>query len=134
MKKIFLLVMLVMLLLSACAPAASANPANRFAGTWSGTMSFTDDANRKEDILVTIPEDCTAGSICGNLNNTTVNCTWELTLGAVNEDVFEYKFSKTMSGGCPALGGGTLTRQSDGTLLREHKTPDFTASGVLTLK
>ena len=32
------------------------------------------------------------------------------------------------------LAGGTLTLQSDGTLMREHKTPDFTASGVLTRK
>jgi hypothetical protein len=57
-----------------------------------------------------------------------------MALGKINGDVFEYKFSKTMSGECPALGGGTLTLQSDGTLTREHKTPDFTASGVLTHK
>ena len=37
-------------------------------------------------------------------------------------------------GQCPALGGGTLTMNSDGTLFREHKTPDFTASGPLTRK
>lgn len=97
-------------------------------------MSFTDDANRKEDIIVTIPTGCTEGGVCGNLNNTTVSCTWEMTLGKFNGDVFEYQFSKTISGECPALGGGTLTLQSDGTLTREHKTPDFTASGVLTQK
>jgi hypothetical protein len=95
-------------------------------------MSFTDDANRKEDILVTIPAGCAAGGVCGDLNNTTVNCQWEMTLAAVNGDVFQYTFSKTLSGECPALGGGTLTLQSDGTLMREHETPNFTASGILT--
>lgn len=124
-----LLVMLMVLVVSAC---ASSNPADRFAGTWSGTMSFTDDANRKEDILVTIPAGCTTGDVCGDLNNTTVKCQWEMTLGAVNGDVFQYTFSKTLSGECPALSGGTLTMNSDGTLMREHKTPNFTASGVLT--
>jgi hypothetical protein len=131
-KNLFvLLVMLISVLVSACAPSAPANPADRFAGTWSGTMSFTDDANRKEDIIVTIPAGCAAGTICGDLNNTTVKCQWEMTLGDVKGDVFEYKFSKTLSGECPALGGGTLMMQSDGTLIREHKTPDFTASGTL---
>jgi hypothetical protein len=131
MNRKYLLPLLIVLLFSACAQSASANPADRFAGTWSGTMSFTDDASRKEDIIVTIPAGCTEGAVCGNLNNTTVSCTWEMTLGKINGDVFEYQFSKTMSGECPALGGGTLTLQSDGTLTREHKTPDFTASGTL---
>ena len=127
----FLFVLMIVLWISACAPSAPANPADRFAGTWSGTMSFTDDANRKENIIVTIPAGCTAGSICGEINNTTVSCQWEMTLASLNGDVFEYKFSKTLSGECPALGGGTLTMQSDGRLMREHKTPDFTASGSL---
>ena len=129
-----LLAMLIMLLISACAPSPQSDAADRFAGTGAGTMSFTDDANRQEDIIVTIPEGCTTGDVCGDLNNTTVKCHWEMTLGAINGDVFEYKFSKTMSGECPALGGGTLTLQTDGTLMREHKTPDFTASGTLTKK
>jgi hypothetical protein len=132
--RLFVLSTAIVLLVSACAPSTSSNPADRFSGTWLGTMSFTDDANRKEDIIVTIPNDCTAGKVCGDLNNTTVSCKWEMTLGAINGNVFEYKFSKTLSGECPALGGGTLTMQSDGTLIREHKTPDFTASGVLTRK
>ena len=124
----------IVISLTACAPLAQSNPADRFAGTWSGTMSFTDDANRKEDILVTIPAGCMTGNVCGDINNTTVSCQWEMTLAALNGNVFEYQFSKTMSGECPALGGGTLTLQSDGTLMREHKTPDFTASGMLTRK
>jgi hypothetical protein len=126
------LLMLISILISACAASTPANPADRFAGTWSGTMNFTDDPNRKEDIIVTIPAGCTAGSVCGDINNTTVSCQWEMTLASLNGNVFEYKFSKTMSGDCPALGGGTLTMQSDGTLMREHKTPNFTASGQLT--
>jgi hypothetical protein len=84
---------------------SSRDPADRFAGTWSGTMSFTDDANRKEDIIVTIPAGCTTGSVCGDINNTTVSCQWEMTLAAVNADIFQYKFSKTLNGECPALGG-----------------------------
>lgn len=125
-------ILLIIALVSGCAPSAPTQPADRFAGTWSGTMSFTDDANRKEDIIVTIPTGCTAGNICGDLNNTTVNCKWEMTLRTINGNVFEYTFSKTLSGECPALGGGELTMQSDGTLMRKHKTPNFTASGVLT--
>lgn len=115
----------IALLVSACTPSAPANPTDRFAGSWSGTMSFTDDPARKEDIIVTIPTGCTVGSVCDDLNNTTVSCTWEMTLAAVNGDVFEYTFSKTRSGECPALGGGTLTLQPGGTLMREHKTPNF---------
>ena len=130
----YLFVIMISLLASACAAQAASNPADRFAGTWAGTMSFTDDPARKEDIIVTIPAGCTVGSVCGDINNTTVSCQWEMTLASLNGNVFEYKFSKTMSGQCPALGGGTLTLQSDGTLMREHQTPDFTASGPLTKK
>jgi len=129
---VYLVAVLVMVIsLTACAPSAQSNPADRFSGTWSGTMSFTDDANRKEDIVVTIPAGCIEGGVCGSLDNVTVSCTWEMTLETVKGDVFAYKFSKTMSGECPALGGGTLTLESDGSLFREHKTPDFTASGTL---
>ena len=126
------LIMLIGILVSACAPAAPANSADRFAGSWSGTMSFTDDVNRKEDVILTIPSGCTEGSVCGASNNMTVNCTWEITLEAINGDVFEYKFSKVLFGECPVTGHGTLTLQSDGTLMREHITPFFTASGLVT--
>lgn len=126
-----LLLLLLLWMVGACAPSAQSNPVDRFAGSWAGTMSFTDDANRKEDIIVTIPADCSEGGVCGSLNNTTVGCTWELTLGSIDGNVLTYNFSKTMSGECPALGGGTLTFNNDGTLFREHETPDFTASGTL---
>jgi len=132
MNRFLLLVSLILVLLaSACTSPAPSNPTDRFAGNWSGTMSFTDDANRKEDIVVTIPAGCEPGNVCGSLNNTTVSCTWELTLESISGETFQYKFSKTLSGECPALGGGTLTLDKNGTLFREHKTPDFTASGTL---
>jgi hypothetical protein len=137
-KKLLILslVMLFILPVSACAsrttPNAAANSADRFAGTWSGTLSFSDDANRREDVILTILPGCTAGDVCGASNNITVNCTWEITLETVDGDVVEYKFSKVLFGECPLTGHGTLTMQSDGTLLREHITPFFTASGVLT--
>jgi hypothetical protein len=133
-RLLVLFIGIALLVISACAPAVRSNPVDRFAGTWSGTMSFTDDPNRKEDIIVSIPPGCTVGKVCGDINNTTIICQWEMTLAAINNDVFEYKFSKTMSGECPARGGGTLTLQSDGTLMREHKTPDFIASGPLSKK
>ena len=127
----YLLIVIAVLVVTACVPPVESNPADRFAGTWSGTMSFTDDPARKEDLIVTIPAGCAAGSVCGDINNTTISCQWEMTLASLDGNVFEYTFSKTMSGECPAIGGGTLTLQADGTLMREHKTPNFTASGVL---
>ena len=134
MKRKYLAMIVLLLLVSACAPQSQASPADRFAGTWSGTMSFTDDANRKEEIIVTIPAGCVDGAVCGSLNNTTVGCVWEMTLGSIDGNVFAYEFSNTMSGQCPAQGGGTLTLGPDGKLMREHKTPDFTASGTLELQ
>lgn len=135
-RYIYMLTVVAILVLTACAPqnvpSSQSNPADGFVGTWFGTMSFTDDANRKEEIIVTIHAGCAVGNVCGDINNTTVSCQWEMTLAGLNGDVFEYKFSNTMNGQCPALGGGTLTLQSDGTLFREHKTPDFTVSGSLT--
>lgn len=55
-----------------------------------------------------------------------------MTLLAVKEDVFEYSYSKTLEGDCIANSTGTLTLNSDGTLFREHKFPDFTIAGTLT--
>jgi hypothetical protein len=126
-----LIVLLIGLLSNGCASSKPINPVDRFGGTWSGVMSFSGDPTHKEDIVVSIPTGCSAGSVCGDLNNTSVGCKWEMTLETVNDNIFTYKFSNTLSGDCPARGGGTLTLQSDGTLFREHKNPDFTASGPL---
>lgn len=125
-----LLVSMIILLLSACAPSAQSNAADRFAGAWSGPMSFT-DRDWTEDVFITVPLGCAAGQVCGEIFNSAVNCIWEMQLEAVNGDVFEYTFSKTLSGECPAMGNGTLTLQADGTLVREHTTPNFTSTGIL---
>lgn len=139
-----IMLLLGILSLAACQPvqrqasgtvmpdAAAGSTADRFAGSWAGTMSFDVDPNHKEDIRVVIPESCQVGAVCGSIENVSVQCTWEMTLAALQGDTFDYTFSNTLSGDCPARGGGKLTLQTDGTLMREHKTPDFTASGPLT--
>ena len=132
----YLLIVIAVFGVTACAPSAGSNPVDRFAGTWSGTMSFSDDPNAKQDVVVNIPTGCAVGNVCGDTTNPGVSCQWEMTLSALNQNVFEYQFSKTLSGGDPCEAGvgtgGTLTLQADGTLMREHQTPNFTASGVLT--
>jgi hypothetical protein len=133
---LYLLIVIAVLGVTACAPSAESNPVDLFAGTWSGSMGFSDDPGRKQDIVVNIPTGCAVGDICGDTTNPGMSCQWEMTLSAIDQNVFEYKFSKTLSGGDPCNPGvgtrGTLTLQTDGTLMREHKTPMFTASGVLT--
>ena len=94
-------------------------------------MSFSDDPNHKEDVQVVIRQGCQVGQPCGYLDNTTVGCKWEITVTSVKGETLEYTFSKALSGDCPIGSSGKLTMQTDGTLLREHKTPDFTASGQL---
>jgi hypothetical protein len=134
MKTKYLFVFIVLIIglsVSGCASSKLSNPADRFGGTWSGVMSFSSDATHTEDIVVSIPTGCSDGSVCGELNNTSVGCKWEMTLETIKDSVFTYKFSKTLSGECPEGSGGTLTLKPDGTLFREHKTPDFTASGQL---
>ncbi|GEM_PF-1895269 len=125
-----LLILLLSLLLGACSSSAQAESADRFAGSWSGSMSFT-DRDTKEDVFVTIPAGCVTGAICGEIFNSAVNCTWEVQLDGVDGNVFEYTFSKTLSGECPAMGSGTFTLQEDGSLVREHVTPNFTSTGIL---
>ena len=125
------IVLLIGLFASGCASLKPSNPSDRFGGTWSGVMSFSGDPAHTEDIVVSIPTGCSVGGVCGELNNTSVGCKWEITLETVTDNVFTYKFSNTLSGECPSGSGGTLTLQPDGTLFREHKTPDFTASGQL---
>lgn len=133
---LYLLIVIAVLGVTACAPSAGSNPVDPFAGTWSGVMGFSDDPAAKQDIVVNIPRGCAVGNVCGDTTNPGVSCQWEMTLSALDQNVFEYKFTRTLSGGdpCePGVGtGGTLTLQADGTLMREHKTPIFTASGVLT--
>ncbi len=129
-RSFYLLFMIVLIVVTACAPSETANVANRFAANWSGTMSFT-DRDGTEDVFVTIPSGCAAGEVCGEIFNSAVNCTWEMQLDAVNGNVFEYTLSRTLHGECPAMGGGTFTLREDGTLIREHVTPNFIATGTL---
>jgi hypothetical protein len=132
--KLYIWTIIIMFIVTACAPAKQPNPADRFAGTWTGTMSFSDDPTSKLDVVVTIPSGCSIGGSCGDISNAS-GCQWEMTLDSINSEVFEYRFSKTLSGGDPCPTGvgtsGTLTLQKDGTLLREHKTQNFTATGIL---
>lgn len=129
-RSLYMLFMIVLVVVAACAPSATANEADRFAANWSGTMSFT-DRDGTEDVFVTIPSGCVAGEVCGEIFNPAVNCTWEMQLDAVKGNVFEYTLSRTLRGECPAMGGGTFALQDDGTLIREHVTPNFVASGTL---
>jgi hypothetical protein len=130
----YLSIVIAILVVTACAPSAESNPADRFAGTWSGSMGYSDDPSAKQDIVVNIPTGCATGGACGDIDNG--GCKWEMTLVALDGDVFEYEFAKTLRGEglCPTgVGtGGTLTLQKNGTLMREHKTPNFIVSGVLT--
>jgi len=114
------------------ATAVASKGVDHFSGTWAGAMSFSDDPSHKEDVQVVIPQGCQIGQACGYLDNTTVHCKWEMTLTSIQGETLEYTFSKAISGDCPVGSSGKLTMQANGTLLREHKTPDFTASGQLT--
>lgn len=125
-------VMLIVLFVGACTPLEPSNPADRFAGTWSGTMSMTDDPTVSAVAIVTIPTGCSINQPCGDATNTSNGCKWEMTLDSINGDVFEYSYSKSLEGDCSALGTGTFTLNPDGTLFREHKFPDFTITGTLT--
>ena len=61
-----LLVSMIVLLLGACAPSTQSNAADRFTGTWSGPMSFT-DRDTTEDVFITVPSGCEAGQVCGEM-------------------------------------------------------------------
>lgn len=100
------------------------------AGTWYGNMHFS-DANSVQRIKVSIPTGCEPGSVCGTLLNYSVQCTWEITYDGFSNGAYQYHFSNTLQGVCPAGSAGSLTLLSDGTLYRVHTTPMFTASGYL---
>ena len=127
-----LLVMLIVLLISACSPSPTANPADRFAGTWVGNMTFTDYEGHNEDVVIMIPRGCAPGGVCGDLTSKAIHCTWEMTLESLEGDVFQYKITNVRPKGCPLLGEGSLTLQSDGALMAEHTTPLFVATGGFT--
>ena len=131
-RSFYLLMVIAVLVVTACAPSEESNPADGFVGTWSGTMSMTEDPTVSAVAIVTIPTGCSVNQPCGDATNTSNGCKWEMTLFSVKGDVFEYSYSKSLEGDCAASGTGTLTLNPDGTLFREHKFPDFTITGTLT--
>lgn len=101
------------------------------AGTWYGNMHFS-GVNQVERIELTIPAGCEPGSVCGTLLNHPVQCTWEITYDGFRSGAYQYHFSKTLKGVCPAGSAGSLVLQPDGTLYRAHQTPMFIATGTLS--
>jgi hypothetical protein len=101
------------------------------AETWYGNMHFS-GTNQVERIKLTIPAGCEPGSVCGTLLNYPVQCTWEITYDGFNAGAYQYHFSNTLKGACPAGSAGSLLLQPDGTLFRTHQTPMFTATGTLS--
>ncbi len=137
-KRLFIsLVMLISLFASGCAAPTPVNPMDRFKGTWTGDMNFSDNPNHKGNVDFVIAGNCSKpGSYCGDFFDNTVPCTLAVNLVAVRGDVLEYELGPSSSPGdaCLDSGRGTLTLQADGTLLREHTTAGVTASGTLKRK
>jgi hypothetical protein len=95
-------------------------------------VRFSDAPNGpSESIVVAIPPECELGLACGQIENTTIRCTWEMGLLSLEGEVLRYKFLRTLSGDCDAPGTGTLTLQPDGRLLREHFLGSTTVAGQL---
>lgn len=132
------IVLLISVLTASCGATEKANPVSGFARTWSGDMMLSNAPGETQFIVITIPDDCIAGAVCGQMVNDTVSCTWESTLEEVKDNVFHYNFSRVIRGGMVCASGlgssGTITRQADVTLLREHKGPGFVATGILRKK
>ena len=101
------------------------------AGTWYGNMHFS-NRNSVERIQLSIPAGCVPGSVCGTLLNYVVQCTWEITYDGFSSGAYQYHFSNTLKGACPAGSAGSLVLQADGTLYRTHQTPGFIATGTLS--
>lgn len=132
------IVLLISVLAAGCGATEKANPMSAFTGTWAGDMGLSNVPRRTQTIMVNIPVDCSPGAVCCQMANDTASCKWELTLEEVKDNVFRYNFSRVISGGeicATGLGlSGTMTRQADGTLFREHKGPGFVATGTLRKK
>jgi hypothetical protein len=138
MKKqiVFVLVVFVTLLSLAALGISSARAkqgtnTDAIAGTWYGNMHLS-VTNAVQRIKFDIPSGCERGDICGALLNYAVQCTWEITYDGFSAGAYQYHFSNTLKGGCPAGSAGSLTLMPDGTLYRVHQTPQFTATGSLS--
>jgi hypothetical protein len=137
MKKqaLFTLVVFVALLSLAVLGVSSARAeqtnTDAIAGTWHGNMHLS-VTNAVQRIKLAIPAGCEPGQVCGTLLNYAVQCTWEITYDGFSAGAYQYQFSNTLKGGCPAGSAGSLTLMPDGTLYRIHQTPQFTATGSLS--
>lgn len=100
------------------------------AGVWNGNMHFS-NRNSVERIKFTIPAGCEAGEVCGMMQNFPVQCTWEITYDGFRSGAYQYHFSNTLDGTCPAGSAGYLVLQPDGSLNRTHNGPGFISSGRL---
>ena len=128
-------VLVAVLMMSAVAvlPVFAQGPAttDAIAGTWYGNMRFS-NVNSVERIKVVVPAGCQSGDVCGSLQNFPAQCTWEITYDGYSDGAYQYHFSDTLKGACPAGSAGSLTSMADGTLYRVHTTPMFTASGSVS--
>lgn len=138
MKKqaLFTVVVLVTMLALAAIGVSSARAdevitTDAIAGTWFGNMQFS-NRNSVERIQFSIPAGCEPGSVCGTLLNYPVQCTWEITYDGFSGGAYQYHFSNTLKGACPAGSAGSLTLLADGSLYRVHTTPMFSATGTLS--
>ena len=119
----------LLLTLATTLPAAAGAPnTSAIAGTWYGNMTFPN--NSVQHIQVSIA-DCTIGNVCGFVHNYAVQCTWELTFDGKQDQAYVFHHSQTLTGSRPAQGTSYYTPQPDGSLLRVHVNPQFTAEGVL---
>jgi hypothetical protein len=130
MKTITLFTIVLLITLLSLAVIGFVVPTDAVAGTWYGNMHFS-DAPSVQRIKLSMPAGCEAGEVCGTLLNYPVQCTWEVTYDGFVDGAYQYHFSNTLDGNCPAGSTGSLTLMADGTLYRVHQTPQFTASGYL---
>jgi hypothetical protein len=135
-QTLFTLVVLVVLLSIAVLGVSTARAddvtnTDAIAGTWYGNMHLS-VTNAVQRIKLVIPAGCESGDVCGTLLNYVVQCTWEITYDGFSAGAYQYHFSNTLKGSCPAGSAGSLTLMSDGTLYRIHQTPQFTATGSLS--
>ncbi len=93
-------------------PVQEAADFSLIAGTWSGTAR---NGDFEMQISVTIFEDCQAGQVCGNFDNTTLPCVGDFEFVGMNEGLFE--FAAVNKQGTCGEGQDFFQPQEDGTLL-----------------
>jgi virginiamycin B lyase len=123
-KLLVSILMLVSVLLSACAPAAtplaptavSPTNADAIAGSWSGTAKGGDF---NFQITTTISKSCAIGSVCGPFDITAIPCSGEWTLMGISGTTYQMQ-AGNLKGKCAGNEGGSadsLQLLADGTVL-----------------